>query len=119
MLPWDFKVQKKEDLLIWADLWEDHGRQDFGCTLRTLWERDRWPGKEGVSRCWYLVCPSSWAEYPNIRRRRSSLCGPDFGVPHWSTKTTIRRYPSEEAAFLDLLVCKMIRARLYPTKPQE
>lgn len=105
MPPWDFDVQKREDLLIWADLWEDHGAPRQGNSLRLLHAEKRWPRREKGAYCWSIMRESVWSLYATVRNRKCSIPAELYGVPHSRRATVTRRYPSLRTAFMDLMFC--------------
>lgn len=90
----NFQVKEPEDLLIWADLFEDSGFPDHGKVLRWLHANNRWPAlvKKGESICrWY---PWRRIHHPARAQLEPSLCGFVRGT---------RYYPNYTLAFLDLI----------------
>lgn len=101
MKPWDFKVDTADSLLVWADLWEDHGVSECAHALRVLHGRGRWPGKQGKNT--YV-----WRVRDDLTKDGASyIFAADFRIPHNYVGTRVRTYPTVTAAFFDLLMCRL------------
>lgn len=111
MKPWDFVVERPDDLLVWSDLWDEEGAKAFADALRFIHAEKRWPRRKGKVFAWSLHSNWSWTTFQTVRKRKSSIDGHTYGIPHVSDKTTVRRYATLTAAFFDLMVCRATRSQ--------
>lgn len=102
--PLDFVVEQQEDLLAWADLFEDDGLKKHALAIQVLYHENRWPSKYpgGTGVKWH---PTRY--HHRLSRHHLNLKAYAFYNPDQTCYA--RRYPTRTLAFLDL-ACHMAHA---------
>ncbi len=94
----EFQVERPEDLLVWADLWEDEGLPRHGQVLRELHEANRWP--QHLTEVGWFWMWSWWTTPAERKKRRASIDSDEWGI----VGRNRHYYASLSLAFLELVL---------------